>query len=109
MFILGRVPTTTMFEPSMKILVWNYRGAGNNSFCRNFLEIARTHCPSIVVFTETRISGARAENISIALGFDSVCRADADVFRGGIWLLWHSGVINLNILSFTTQAIHATV
>lgn len=71
----------------MRILLWNCRGAGNLNFRRNFANLVRSHSPAIAVLVETRISGPRAEDISSTLGFDSVCRSEAEGFRGGIWLL----------------------
>ena len=53
---------------------------------------------------ETRISGARVEDISSNLGFDNVCRSDANGFSGGIWILWNSDETTLDILSVTDQA-----
>ena len=93
----------------MRILVWNCRGAGNPNFRRNFAELIRSHRPSIAVLVETRISGHRAEDISSNLGFNSVCRSEAVGFRGGIWLLWNSGEISLDVLMVTDQAIHASI
>nr|POE77003.1 hypothetical protein CFP56_57529 [Quercus suber] len=58
---------------------------------------------------KTRISSAKAKDISLNLGFDSVCRSDANGFSGGIWILWNSDEITLDILSVTDQAIHAFV
>ena len=58
---------------------------------------------------ETRISSARVEDLSFNIGFDSVCRSDANGFSGGIWILWNSDETTLDILSVTDQAIHAFV
>ncbi|KAL0013921.1 hypothetical protein SO802_000990 [Lithocarpus litseifolius] len=93
----------------MKILVWNYKGVGNSNFRRNFSDLNRLHRPSIAVIMETRISGARGEDISFNLGFDNVCCSDANGFNGGIWILWNSNETTLDILSVTDQAIHAFV
>ena len=43
------------------------------------------------------------------LSFNSVCRSEAVGFRGGIWLLWNSGEISLDVLMVIDQAIHASV
>ncbi|GMY33457.1 receptor like protein 30 [Fagus crenata] len=69
----------------------------------------RVFRPSIAVLVETRISGHRAEDISSMLGFNRVYRSKAVGFRGGIWLLWNSGEVSLDILMVTDQAIHASV
>jgi hypothetical protein len=80
-------PTLITNLSSMRILVWNCRGAGNPNFRRDFAELMRSHRPSIAVLVETRIFGQRAEDTSSMLGFDSVCRSEAVGFRGGIWIL----------------------
>uniref|UniRef100_A0A2N9FQ21 Reverse transcriptase domain-containing protein n=1 Tax=Fagus sylvatica TaxID=28930 RepID=A0A2N9FQ21_FAGSY len=94
---------------SMKILLWNCRGAGNPNFRRNFAALMNYHHPAIVALVETRISGQRAVSVSSSLGFDSVVRSDAIGFSGGIWLLWDSTQVQLDILSVSTQVIHASV
>jgi hypothetical protein len=93
----------------MTILLWNCRGAGNPNFRRNFVELMRYHQPSIVVLVETRISGQRAEIISTGLGFDSVVQSEAEGFSGGIWLLWDSDAVNIDVISINQQVIHAVV
>jgi hypothetical protein len=107
---MSRGQTTAILNDlSMKILLWNCRGAGNPNFRRNFAELMRAHHPTIVVLVETRISGQRAVDVSTALGFDRVIRSDAEGFSRGIWLLWDSGSVTLDILQVNNQAIHATV
>ena len=86
---------------SMKVLVWNCRGVGNNNFRHNFTELTRIHCPSITVLVETKIFGQRAVDVSSILGFDSVCRSEAEGFHGRIWLLWHSWEMSLDVLLVT--------
>ena len=103
---LGLAHQTNSLKLSpIKILVWNCRGAGNSNFRRNFLNLNRLHRPSIVVIMETRISSARANDLSFNLGFDSVCHSDVNGFSGGIWILWNSDETNLDILLVTDQAI----
>ena len=93
----------------MKILVWNCTGAGNPNLCRNFTDMVCSHCPSIAIILETSISGQRVDSVSYSLGFDNVCRSDADRFRGCIWILWNARDITLSILSVNDQSIHAFV
>ena len=93
----------------MKILVWNWRGDGNANFYRNFFDIICNHRPSIAVILETCILGDRANAASLNLGFDNVCYSNANGFSGGIWELWNSWDISLDILSVTDQTIHAFV
>ena len=46
----------------MNILMWNCRGALNPDFKRRIFEMAVNHQPSIMVISETRIGGERAED-----------------------------------------------
>ncbi|GMY14460.1 hypothetical protein FCV25MIE_09699 [Fagus crenata] len=85
------------------------RGAVYPNFRRNFAELMHSHHPTIVVLVETRILGQRVVDVSTALGFDRVIRSDAEGFSGGIWLLWDSGSVTLDILQVNNQAIHAIV
>ena len=102
-------PPTILNIISMKILLWNCRGAGNPNFRRNFVELMRYHQPSIVMLVETHISGQQAEIISMGLGFDSVVQSKAKGFSGGIWLLWDSDAVNIDVISINQQVIHAVV
>ena len=45
----------------MKILMWNCRRALNPEFKRRVCELVANHYPSIMVITETRVGGERAE------------------------------------------------
>lgn len=91
----------------MKILAWNVRGATKASFRRNFMDLYSTHCPHIAIVSETRIVGTRAETISTALEFDSVHRMDPMGFTSGIWLLWNSAKISMDIFPSMDKVIHA--
>ncbi|KAF7803052.1 reverse transcriptase [Senna tora] len=90
----------------MIILAWNVRGAGGTDFKRIFRDMVNLHHPSVVILTETRLSGARADSVIPTLGFDSFIKVDAMGFAGGIWVLWHSHLINVNALGSSFQEIH---
>lgn len=50
-WITGHAHMTNPFNfLSMKILVWNCTGAGNQNFCRNFIDMVYSHCPSMPLF-----------------------------------------------------------
>jgi hypothetical protein len=69
----------------------------------------RYHHLSIVVLVETCIFGQRFATVSTAMGFDRVVRSDATSFSGGIWLLWDSTQVQLDILIVFYQVIYASV
>ncbi|XP_075655160.1 uncharacterized protein LOC142625370 [Castanea sativa] len=94
---------------TIKILVLNCKGAGNQNFKRTFVDLTQAHHPDIAVVMETRISGQRVEEVSALLGFDNVCYFDATGFQDGIWVLWIDNNISLNVLSVNEQVINTFV
>lgn len=62
-----------------------------------------------MIVTETKICGLRAKDITDRLPFDWAVHANNIGFTSGLWLLWDSAQMEVNVLSFTEQEIHATV
>ncbi|XP_023878054.1 uncharacterized protein LOC111990509 [Quercus suber] len=93
----------------MNILMWNCRGALNLDFKRRVFEMVVNHRPSIMVITETRVGGSRAEKIIEALPFDGFITTETIGYAGGLWILWKSEDAEVKLLSATEQEIHATV
>ena len=73
------------------------------------IDLVEWHMPIIMVFMETRMSGARADEIIETLPFDGTVVADTIGFAGGIWLLWHSDLVQVDVLATTEQKIHALI
>lgn len=94
---------------NMNILLWNFRGALNVDFKSRVLEMMINHQPSIMVITETRVGGDRAERIIAELPFDGFYTTDTIGYAGGLWLLWKKEEAEIFVLSSTEQEIHATV
>ena len=93
----------------MNILMWNCRGALNPDFKRRIFEMAVNHQPSIMVISETRIGGERAERIIEGLPFDGFITTDTIGYAGGLWVLWKKDDAEVTLLASTEQEIHATV
>ncbi|XP_030943860.1 uncharacterized protein LOC115968578 [Quercus lobata] len=93
----------------MNILMWNCRGALNPDFKRRIFEMAVNHQPSIMVISETRIGGERAERIIEGLPFDGFITTDTIGYAGGLWVLWKKVDAEVTMLASTEQEIHATV
>ena len=93
----------------MNILMWNYKGALNLDFKRRIFEIAINHNPAIIVITETRVGGDRAERIIADLPFDGFILTETTSYAGGLWVLWKKEEANIDLLTATEQEIHATV
>ena len=50
--------------------------------------MAVNHRPGIMVITETRVGGSRAEKIIEGLPFDSFITTETIGYAGGLWILW---------------------
>lgn len=61
------------------------------------------------MITETRIGGPRADDIIRRLPFDGAYSTETIGYAGGIWLLWCSDIVSMDILSTTEQEIHTIV
>ena len=95
--------------PIMNILIWNCRGAMKPLFRKTVMDLVDWHNPIIMVITETRLSGARANKIIETLPFDGAVVTDTIGFAGGIWLLWRSNLVQVEALATTEQEVHAIV
>lgn len=91
----------------MKILAWNCRGAVNLHFCRHFMELKRQHNSHMVIITETRVGGNRAQDIVHSLGFPNSELMDPIGYSGGIWLLWNDHEVSCSIQHVSQQEIYA--
>lgn len=95
--------------PDITFLVWNVRGAGGLEFRRVFHETIAQHKPNLVILTETRLSGERAQNTINSLGYEKHYKVDAMGFSGGIWMLWDPSFVDVDILASSFQEIHSHV
>lgn len=96
-------------EESVSVVCWNCRGAGNDNFMRNFLDLKRVYRPAIVAILEPRVGGAVADRQCGGMGMSSWYRVEADGFRGGIWLLWDDEQVKVVILHAQPQFVHVMV
>ncbi|KAI8027869.1 hypothetical protein LOK49_LG02G01070 [Camellia lanceoleosa] len=94
---------------SMKILIWNCRGAGNNTFKRNLRELIRTHKPEILALMETKVTFSSPGNFFNNLVFSTSTMVDPIGRMGGIWMLWDMDHVNVRTYSVSTQYIQATI
>ena len=85
----------------MNILVWNCRGAMKPEFRKTVMDLVDWHDLILMVITETRLFGARANEIIEGLPFEGAVVADTIGFAGGIWMLWRSDRIQVDVLTTT--------
>ena len=83
----------------MNILIWNCRGAMKPLFRKTVMDLVDWHSPLLMVIMETRMSGARADEIIETLPFDGYAVADTIGFAGGIWMLWRSDLVHVKVLA----------
>ena len=98
-----------IFFMSMKILSWNCRGAGNDDFRSTFTELFRVHKPDLVILIETKVPFSSTGNFFINLGFNNSCIVDPVGRVGGIWVLWDSTNVTVNVITASNQVVHASV
>ena len=65
------------------------------------MDLVDWHSPLLMVITETRMSGARADEIIETLPFDGYSVADMVGFAGGIWVLWRTDLVHVEVLAAT--------
>ena len=85
----------------MNILIWNCRGAMKPQFRKKVMDLVEWHSPLLMVITETKMSGAKANEIIKLLPFDGAAMADTIGFAGGIWLLWRMDLVQVDVLATT--------
>jgi len=83
-----------MNRQNLYILVWNLQRAGIRNFLCTLKEFIHIYDPKILVLLETKISGQTADALCNKINFDGIFRVEVDGFRGGIWILWTSDMIN---------------
>ncbi|KAI8574007.1 hypothetical protein RHMOL_Rhmol01G0320300 [Rhododendron molle] len=99
----------TSIMPNFNILIWNCRGAGNDNFKRHFSELIRTHKPKIVGILETKVTFRKMGLFFKHLGFSGFAYVDPYGRAGGIWIVWDTSKVSLNITHASSQAIHTEI
>ncbi|KAI7985754.1 hypothetical protein LOK49_LG14G01697 [Camellia lanceoleosa] len=88
--------------PSMdllRILFWNCRGAGNNTFRRNLAEIIQIHKPEILILMEIKVPFSKMGNFFKSLGFTASSIVDPIGKVDGIWIIWDTNHVNVKASS----------
>lgn len=93
----------------MNILIWNCYGAAKKGFRRAIRYMIRHHKIDILVLSETKISGGRADDICSKLGYSGCHRVEALRRSGGFWILWHADKFSLSVIAADKNRIHAEI
>ena len=80
-----------------------------NAYKKTVMDLVEWHSPILMVITETRMSGARTDEIIEALPFDGHVVSDTIGFAGGVWMLWRSDLVQVDVLASTEQEIHTLI
>ena len=81
------------------MLIWNFWGAINPTFCNVVSDMIRRHYPAIMIITETKVSGDRAKGIIDRHPSDWVIIDNSIGLFGDLWVLWDSIQVELAKLS----------
>lgn len=101
------VKTSNYFP--MSILSWNCRGGAHPDFMSNIEDMVTQKKPILIFILETRLPASRVEDLKTALRYDSAHGVDANGLSGGIWMIWDSLKVSVDILPHSNQAIHALI
>ncbi|KAL7212328.1 hypothetical protein ACSBR2_015082 [Camellia fascicularis] len=93
----------------IRILFWNCRGAGNNKFKWNLVEIIKTPKPEILILLKTKVPFSKMSDFFNRLGFTASSTVDPGGRVGGIWIVWDTTQVNVRFSTVSPQVIHATV
>ncbi|KAF7810466.1 reverse transcriptase [Senna tora] len=88
---------------------WNARGAASAEFRRAIIDLKTRHLPRVVFITETRVGGIRAKNIIRSIGYDGFYKVDPMGYAGGLWLLWDSAFVKMDIHGNSFQGIQTII
>nr|POE62106.1 hypothetical protein CFP56_40202 [Quercus suber] len=104
-----RTPLLSLFpnpqSPSMKIVTWNVRGAGNARFHLNVQDLINANSPEILVILEPKISGNQAEHVVGQVGLPRHFRVDPIGLSGGLWVLWDDRQCDVDVVRATDQSV----
>ncbi|XP_028097675.1 uncharacterized protein LOC114297443 [Camellia sinensis] len=93
----------------LRLLFWNCRGAGNNTFKHNLTELVRTHKLEIIILLETKVTFSKIGNFFNQLGFTASTVVDPVRRMEGIWIVWDPTQVNVRASSANSQAIRTTI
>ena len=93
----------------MNFVIWNSRGDLKPNFQGHIRSLVHEYNPAIFVVMETKLGGDRAKAITDRLPFDGAIHTNTIGYSGGLWLLWNSDFVEVELLAMTEQEIHVEV
>lgn len=92
----------------ISIFAWNCQGAASPRFVRSLKSLLHDHRPDLLVLSEPRVSGAKADGVIRKIGYRNSLRVESHGFSGGIWFLWKD-TLSIRVLGMSRQYIHSLI
>lgn len=96
-------------NPSIKILVYNCLGAGDDDFTRCMREGHRLHSAEVVAILEPRVQSFSLRNFFDQFGLTRAEFVEALQQAGGVWLLWNPNRVGVTIVESNMQTLAAII
>ncbi|XP_061362264.1 uncharacterized protein LOC133306016 [Gastrolobium bilobum] len=84
-------------------------GAGKRSFPPLIRDLSHRYIIKVMALLETRLSGVMADRAIRRLGFSGHFHRDAVGFSGGIWVLWNTDEVSMDVLFSHHQLVHTKI
>ena len=101
--------TALLLLSIMNFIIWNNRGALKPNFQGHIRYLVQEHNLAILVVMDTKLGGDRAKAITDKMPFDGAIHTNTIGYSGGLWLLWNSDFVEVELLAKIEQEIHIEV
>lgn len=95
-----------MVNANISLFVWNCQRCAHSRFPCILREYNVDDKPDVVYLLETWVTGRKAEEVIVKLGFHSSHRVEAKGFSGGIWI-GSKNTVRVNIIQSHPQFVFA--
>lgn len=92
-----------------KVLVWNCRGLGSKKTISYLCDMIKYHKIPLVAPLETRVPSSQAQDILAKTLLTKIKAVEAAGYAGGIWLLWDSTEVNVEVISHHDQILNSLI
>ncbi|KAJ6374110.1 hypothetical protein OIU78_029752 [Salix suchowensis] len=89
------------------VVTWNVRGAGKVKCASTIKDFKKIYAIDVFAVLKPRISGSKALNVAINLGFSHYHIVDAIRLSRGVWLLYNGNTVSLQVIVHASQSITA--
>lgn len=90
-------------------MLWNCRGAANQTFFRYCKQYREVYHPNIIVIVETRTDHVKLSKSFSKLGFDDFTYANCQGFAGSIFVAWKNEQISIQVEKIDLQYLHLNI